>query len=103
MQARNCVGVSLTVRWGWQTIGFANPDAADEHLLANPMRIPAAIHFDERADDVIAYGIQSNSTAKSVRGIYENPNFKFQIPLQAAAEREIVRFLVGSKFFFTFS
>ncbi|CAM6104749.1 unnamed protein product [Calypogeia fissa] len=78
-----------------KTLGFASASDADDWLLANPMRIPGGIHFLERSSSVIAYGIQTNSTAKKVRGIYENPNFKFQIPLQAAAEREIVRLLAG--------
>jgi hypothetical protein len=43
---------------------------------------------------VITYGLQSNSTPIARRGHYEDPTFKFQIPLQIAAEREIARFLL---------
>ncbi|BBN17980.1 ABC-2 type transport system permease protein [Marchantia polymorpha subsp. ruderalis] len=76
--------------------GFPSIDEAETFLLQNPMRCPAAVHFDIRANNVIAYGIQTNSTAKQIRGIYENANFKFQIPVQAAVERELTRFLTNN-------
>ncbi|KAL2613565.1 hypothetical protein R1flu_025257 [Riccia fluitans] len=77
--------------------GFPSIEETEKYLLENPMRCPAAIHFDVRSDGVIAYGIQTNSTAKQIRGIYENANFKFQIPVQAAVERELTRFLTGNQ------
>lgn len=74
---------------------FATTDAVDDWLQANPMRCPGALHFEERASRVIAYGVQTNSTAKQQRGKYEDTVFKFRIPLQAAAEREIARFVTN--------
>lgn len=59
------------------------------------MTCPGALHFTERNGTVISYGIQTNSTAVARRGHYEDPTFKFQIPLQIAAEREIARSLIG--------
>ncbi|URD75953.1 ABC transporter [Musa troglodytarum] len=38
---------------------------------------------------------KTNSPSVAKRGKYEDPNFKFQIPLQVAAEREISRSLIG--------
>lgn len=67
----------------------------DAWLESNPMRCPGALHFVERNSTVISYGIQTNSTAVAKRGSYEDPTFKFQIPLQIAAEREISRSLIG--------
>lgn len=59
------------------------------------MTCPGALHFTERNGTVISYGLQTNSTAVARRGQYEDPIFKFQIPLQIAAEREIARFFIG--------
>ncbi|KAG2679192.1 hypothetical protein I3760_11G039700 [Carya illinoinensis] len=74
---------------------FRTPYEIDAWLLSNPMRCPGALHFVQRNATVISYGIQTNSTPAAVRGNYEDPTFKFQIPLQIAAEREIARFLIG--------
>lgn len=74
---------------------FETEAEVDEWLLANPMLCPGALHFVERNASIISYGIQTNSTAVQKRGKYEDPTFKFQIPLQVAAEREIARFLIG--------
>lgn len=63
------------------------------------MRCPGALHFVERNASVISYGIQTNSTSVAKRGTYEDPTFKFQIPLQIAAEREIARYLIGDASF----
>lgn len=51
--------------------------------------------MEERSSSIIAYGIQTNSTSKMERGYYEDPVFKFQLPLQLAAEREIAVLLAG--------
>jgi hypothetical protein len=78
-----------------QVQSFGTPSEVDAWLLSNPMRCPGALHFVERNATVISYGIQTNSTPVSVRGNYEDPTFKFQIPLQIATEREIARHLIG--------
>ncbi|KAF9605783.1 hypothetical protein IFM89_018449 [Coptis chinensis] len=74
---------------------FQTPDAVDAWLYSDPMHCPGALHFVERNATVISYGIQTNSTSVPKRGRYEDPTFKFQIPLQIAAEREIARSLIG--------
>ena len=74
-------------------MNFTNINDANDWLLKNPMRTTGALHFQEREQGVIAYGIQTNSTPKFERGIFEDPTFTFQIPLQVAVEREITRFL----------
>lgn len=66
---------------------------------SEPMHCPAALHFIERNATVISYGVQTNSTPVRKRGHYEDPTFKFQIPLQIAAEREISRSMIGDKNF----
>lgn len=74
---------------------FATEAEVDAWLLSNPMYCPGALHFVEQNETVISYGVQTNSTAVQKRGKNEDPTFKFQIPLQIAAEREIARFLIG--------
>lgn len=78
-----------------QVKSFRGPDDVDAWLTNDPMRCPGALHFVERNSTVISYGIQTNSTPLSKRGRFEDPTFKFQIPLQVAAEREIARSLIG--------
>ncbi|XP_058181556.1 ABC transporter A family member 11-like [Rhododendron vialii] len=74
---------------------FETKKEVDEWLLNNPMRCPGALHFEERSANVISYGIQTNSTQVDKRGQFEDATFKFQIPLQIGAEREIARCLLG--------
>ncbi|XP_020420066.1 ABC transporter A family member 2 isoform X2 [Prunus persica] len=74
---------------------FGTKDEVDAWLYSNPMHCSGALHFVERNATVISYGIQTNSTPVKARGQYEDPTFKFQIPLQIAAEREIARSLIG--------
>ncbi|KAJ6418384.1 hypothetical protein OIU84_001705 [Salix udensis] len=59
------------------------------------MQAPAALHFQAVSPTLITYGLQSNSTPIVRRGQYEDPTFKFQIPLQIAAERAIARSILG--------
>ncbi|CAA2960801.1 ABC transporter A family member 2 [Olea europaea subsp. europaea] len=63
------------------------------------MHCPGALHFVDRNAAIISYGLQTNSTPVSKRGSFEDPTFKFQIPLQLAAEREIARSLIGDASF----
>lgn len=81
--------------WCVQVRSFTKFDKVDEWLMANPLKTPGALHFEERNATVISYGIQTNSTPELNRGRFEDPTFKFQIPLQIAAEREIARSLIG--------
>lgn len=74
---------------------FRTTEDVDTWLLNNPMRCPGALHFNDINATVISYGIQTNSTPVRNRGYFENPTFKFQIPLQIAAEREIARSIIG--------
>ncbi|XP_042499405.1 ABC transporter A family member 2-like [Macadamia integrifolia] len=74
---------------------FRTSDELDDWLYKDPMHCSGALHFFERNSTVISYGIQTNSTSVAKRGRYEDPTFKFQIPLQIAAEREIARSLIG--------
>ncbi|KAM6569736.1 hypothetical protein CsatB_017721 [Cannabis sativa] len=74
---------------------FKTEAEVDEWLYRNPMYCYGALHFMERNSSVISYGIQTNSTLLPKRGKFEDPTFKFLIPLQIAAEREISRSLIG--------
>ncbi|CAH1419862.1 unnamed protein product [Lactuca virosa] len=74
---------------------FRSKNDVDAWLVANPMKCPGALHFLERNATVISYGLQTNSTPAGKRGDFEDPTFKFQIPLQIAVEREIARSLIG--------
>lgn len=78
-----------------QVMSFRTKTEVDEWLFDNPLRCPGALHFVDRNATVISYGIQTNSTSVERGGVYEDPTFKFQIPLQIAAEREIARLMIG--------
>ena len=85
----------VTVSSYVQVLSFRTSTEVDAYLFDNPMRCPGALHFMDRNATVIGYGIQTNSTPVARRGNFEDPTFKFQIPLQIAAEREIARSLLG--------
>ncbi|KAH8487102.1 hypothetical protein H0E87_025902 [Populus deltoides] len=74
---------------------FKTPEEVDDWLFRNPMQVPGALHFVDVSPSLITYGLQTNSTPIVRRGHYEDPTFKFQIPLQIAAEREIARSIIG--------
>ncbi|KAI3807454.1 hypothetical protein L1987_23382 [Smallanthus sonchifolius] len=74
---------------------FRTKNDVDAWLLVNPLTCPGALHFVVRNSTVISYGLQTNSTPVAKRGDFEDPTFKFQLPLQIAAEREIARSLIG--------
>ncbi|XP_078158441.1 ABC transporter A family member 2-like [Carex rostrata] len=80
-----------------KVMSFKTQDEVDKWMLDNPLRCPGALHFTVKNANatVISYAIQTNSTGIARRGRYEDPTFKFQIPLQIAAEREIARSLIG--------
>ncbi|THF95750.1 hypothetical protein TEA_002782 [Camellia sinensis var. sinensis] len=71
-------------------------EEVDEWLYNNPTHCPGALHFAVRNKTVISYGVQTNSTQIAKRNQNEDPTFKFQIPLQIAADREIARTLIGA-------
>ncbi|KAF9667756.1 hypothetical protein SADUNF_Sadunf15G0056500 [Salix dunnii] len=74
---------------------FRTEEELDDWLFRNPMQVPGALHFVDVSPSLITYGLQTNSTPVVRRGHYEDPTFKFQIPLQIAAEREIARSIIG--------
>uniref|UniRef100_A0A6N2NHT2 ABC transporter domain-containing protein n=1 Tax=Salix viminalis TaxID=40686 RepID=A0A6N2NHT2_SALVM len=78
---------------------FRTQDDVDAWFLSEPMQAPAALHFQAVSSTWITYGLQSNSTPIVRRGQYEDPTFKFQIPLQIAAEREIARSILNASSF----
>jgi hypothetical protein len=79
-----------------KVLQFDTPTAVDTWLLENPMRCYGTLYLEEHGTSVIGYGIQTNSTTMAFKGRYSDPNFSYGIPLQAAAEREIARTLLGS-------
>ncbi|WZY72414.1 hypothetical protein YC2023_004654 [Brassica napus] len=75
----------------------------DAWFTSHPLHAPGALHFTERNATMISYGVQTNSSSAPKRGQTEDPTFKFIVPLQIAAEREIARFLIGDpKFCWSF-
>ncbi|KAF3590535.1 hypothetical protein DY000_02026382 [Brassica cretica] len=74
---------------------FKGPEEVDAWFTSHPLHAPGALHFTERNATVISYGVQTNSSSATKRGRTEDPTFKFLVPLQIAAEREIARFLIG--------
>lgn len=74
------------VRW------FAGRDELDEWFLENQERSLGAVHFFFWGEGKkIDFTLQTNSSVKAFKGQFQHPNFFFQIPLQMAVEREIVR------------
>ncbi|GAB2289622.1 hypothetical protein Dimus_023931 [Dionaea muscipula] len=74
---------------------FSTEKEVDEWLFNSPLRTAVALHLRQQNATVISYGIQTNSTAAVWRNRAEDSTFKFFLPLQIAAEREIARFLLG--------
>ncbi|KAJ0248825.1 hypothetical protein HA466_0158690 [Hirschfeldia incana] len=74
---------------------FKGPDEVDAWFTSHPLHAPGAMHFTEMNATVISYGVQTNSSSATKRGRTEDPTFKFLVPLQIAAEREIARSLIG--------
>ncbi|KAI3943513.1 hypothetical protein MKW92_035273 [Papaver armeniacum] len=72
---------------------FKTSDDVNAWLHSEPLHCAAALHFVERSATVISYGIQTNDSDTILRGVTEDPVFKFQLPLQIAADREIARVL----------
>ncbi|KAI3884200.1 hypothetical protein MKX03_025665 [Papaver bracteatum] len=72
---------------------FKTSDDVNTWLYSEPLHCAAALHFVERSATVISYGIQTNDSDTILRGVTEDPVFKFQLPLQIAADREIARVL----------
>ncbi|KAI3914735.1 hypothetical protein MKW98_001971 [Papaver atlanticum] len=72
---------------------FKTSDDVNTWLYSEPLHCAAALHFIERSATVISYGIQTNDSETILRGVTEDPVFKFQLPLQIAADREIARVL----------
>ncbi|KAK4374555.1 hypothetical protein RND71_005232 [Anisodus tanguticus] len=85
---------------------FSTKDDLNNWLISDPMRTPGALHFVERNATVISYGVVTNtSTYIQVPRVPEDPTFKFQLPLQLAASREIaspIFFYAISMFGFVF-
>ncbi|KAI3789981.1 hypothetical protein L2E82_02790 [Cichorium intybus] len=78
---------------------FRAKSDVDACLFANPMTCPGALHFLERNATIISYGLQTNSTPIAKRGDFEDPTFKFQIPLQIVAEHPSFNWVVNLKEF----
>ena len=79
----------------FQVKSFKGTEEVDAWFTSHPLHAPGALHFTERNATVISYGVQTNSSSATKRGRTEDPTFKFLVPLQIAAEREIARFLIG--------
>ncbi|XP_018511308.2 ABC transporter A family member 11 isoform X2 [Brassica rapa] len=74
---------------------FKAPEEVDAWFMSHALQVPGALHFVERNAKIISYGVQTNSSSEKKRGRVEDPTFKFLVPLQIAAEREIARSLMG--------
>uniref|UniRef100_A0A2P2KTL6 ABC transporter family protein n=1 Tax=Rhizophora mucronata TaxID=61149 RepID=A0A2P2KTL6_RHIMU len=82
-----------------KVMSFTTKEEVDEWILNNQNRVPGALHFRETNATFISYGLQINSTVATKRGHFEDPTFKFQIPFQVAAEREVARSVIGDSNF----
>ncbi|GAB2248821.1 hypothetical protein Droror1_Dr00012180 [Drosera rotundifolia] len=74
---------------------FATEEEVDQWLFAFPQYTPVVLHLEQQNATVISYGIETNTSTPNWKGRYEDPTFKFLVPLQVAAEREIARLLLG--------
>jgi len=79
--------------------GFGDRSAVDAFLSEQWGTVPAAIHFDTQLPpfdgSVVGYTLQTNSTVSFFKGKFTHPNLDHQLPLQVAAEREMLRRLSG--------
>lgn len=81
-----------------QTLGFETPELMDQWLLANPRKTAMGLILNYTASGALGFGIQIDaSNPRQMNDRYEDPTFKFILPLQAAAEREITRATAGSE------
>ncbi|KAG8366122.1 hypothetical protein BUALT_Bualt17G0043000 [Buddleja alternifolia] len=64
-------------------------------IIDNPSRTPGALYLEVMNETIIAYGTKTDSVSSRIGRKVEDPTFKFQMPLQLAASREIGRSLVG--------
>lgn len=79
---------------------FERKEDMHKWLLANPMRVPGALHFFQTNQNEMRFGIQTNTSSYvNIGRQTEDPVFKYQIPLHHAASREIFRYLVGDSEF----
>eukprot|EP00898_Chlorokybus_atmophyticus_P003418 jgi/Chlat1/4077/Chrsp26S08850 len=79
-----------------RVLGFATRDEVDAYLLSHPQTVQGAYEFViEDSATTINFGLQTNSTAQFFRGQFQDPTLYAQLPMQQAAEREIVRYLRG--------
>ncbi|XP_073143573.1 ABC transporter A family member 2-like [Henckelia pumila] len=78
---------------------FQTKEDLIEWLHQNPMLTCGALHFEEMNATVISYGTVTNSKTKKIGRQIEDPTFKYQMPLQLAASREIGRSLIGDPSF----
>ena len=71
-------------------------DAVQAYLLANAPDIAIAavfFIFDDPSNltNLQGFVLETNTTPKSFKGTFQDPNFFVQLPLQAAVQREIAR------------
>lgn len=71
--------------------GFASKLAANEWLLDNPAKTAAGVHFAVTSPTAIDFVLQANTTTKAFRATFDDPMELVAMPLQVAAQREIVR------------
>jgi hypothetical protein len=74
-----------------RVMGFDSQLAANEWLLENPARAAVGVHFAPSSPTSIDFTLQANTSSKSFRGTIEDPLKLAALPLQVAAQREIVR------------
>lgn len=71
----------------------------DQWLLANPRKTAMGLILNYTSSGSLGYGIQIDaSNPRQMNDRYEDPTFKFLLPLQSAAEREIARATAGSEY-----
>lgn len=63
----------------------------DAFLLAHPQRALAALQFTQLDDRRLSFVVQTNSTVKFFKGVFQDPNTYVQLPLQSAVERAFAR------------
>ncbi|KFM23420.1 ABC transporter A family member 2 [Auxenochlorella protothecoides] len=74
-------------------LGFPSMDDVNSWLQNNKEQTLGAYHFSPNGSSGMDFLLQINSTVKLFRGLYQDPTFFSQVPLQVAAEREIARYL----------
>ena len=88
--SRNSIAITATA--------YPSQDSIQAFLFDNPENVIAAVFFifDTLTNNNTLSGfvLETNTSVKFFKGVYQDPNFFVQLPLQSAVQREISRYFM---------